>query len=88
MPKLKEELPKRKQKVQPGFSLGLSSWQKRKLQRLGAEELKKRNMAWIPKESRKDKNDMQDFLARKTIGIKKEKSEANKKLSRRSKKYL
>ena len=34
---------------------------------------------------------MQDFVARKTIGIKKEKNEANKQLSRRStsaKKYL
>ena len=45
-------------------------------------------MEWIPKESRKDKNDMQDFVARNTIGMKKEKSGANKQLRRRSKKYL
>jgi len=31
VPRLEEELPKRKQKVQPGCPLGLSSWQKRKL---------------------------------------------------------
>ena len=45
VPKFKEELPKQKQKVQPGCLLGLSSWQDRKLQRLSAEELKKKNMA-------------------------------------------
>jgi hypothetical protein len=31
--------------------LGLSNWQKKKLQKLSAQELKKKGMAWIPKGS-------------------------------------
>ena len=38
-------------------------------------------MAWIPKEIRKDKNGMQNFVAKKSIGIEKVKNEANKQLS-------
>ena len=48
VPKFKKELPNQKPKLQPGCPLGLSSWQERKLQRLSAEDLRKKNMAWIP----------------------------------------
>ena len=66
VPKFKEELPRQKPKLQPGFPLSLSSWQERKLQRLSVEELKKKNMAWIPKESCKVNNDVQTSVARKS----------------------
>ncbi|PNT68503.1 hypothetical protein BRADI_3g41505v3, partial [Brachypodium distachyon] len=46
VPKIKKELPLCKAKSQPGCPLGLSSWQDFFLQRLSAEELKKKNMAW------------------------------------------
>ena len=82
VPKVKTELPKQEQKLQPGCPLGLSRWQERKLQRLCAEELKKKNMSWVPKESCKDKNDMQDSIANKLTEIKKGKNETNKQVSR------
>ena len=49
MPKLKEKLPVHEAKSQPGCLIGLSHWQERQLKRLRADELKKRNMAWVPK---------------------------------------
>ena len=51
VPKLKEKLPVRNSKSQPGCLLGLPHWQERQLKRLRADELKKRNMAWVPKRS-------------------------------------
>jgi len=33
----------------PRYPLGLSRWQKQKLQKLSAQELKERNSAWVPK---------------------------------------
>ena len=47
--KIKQELPLLQTKSQPGCPLGLSYWQKKKLQKLSAQELEKRNMAWVPK---------------------------------------
>ena len=41
-------------------------------------------MAWIPKGNCRDKNNVQDSIARKIIEVKKEKTEVNKQLSRRS----
>jgi len=38
-------------KSQPRSSLGLSNWHKKKLEKLSACELKKRNMTWVPKGS-------------------------------------
>ena len=52
-PKKKNELPLCKTKSQPGCPLGLSHWQDKKLYRLRAEELKKKNMAWVPKRNLK-----------------------------------
>uniref|UniRef100_A0A0D9XCU2 Uncharacterized protein n=1 Tax=Leersia perrieri TaxID=77586 RepID=A0A0D9XCU2_9ORYZ len=42
-------LPIPKIEKQPRHPLGLSNWQKRKLEKLSAQELKKRSMAWVPK---------------------------------------
>ena len=42
--KAKKELPLQT-KSQPGCPLGLSYWQKKKLQKVSAQELEKRNMA-------------------------------------------
>nr|TKW29622.1 hypothetical protein SEVIR_3G407900v2 [Setaria viridis] len=38
-----------KTEAKPSYPLGLSNWQKKKLQRLSAQELKKKGMAWVPK---------------------------------------
>ena len=46
---IKKELPLLKSKSQPRCPLGLSSWQEKKLQRLSAQELKNKNMAWVLK---------------------------------------
>ena len=64
---------------------------KKKFQRLSSEGLKNKNMAWTPKVRCKEKNDVQDSVARKIIEVKKGRTEVNKQLSRRStpaKKYL
>ena len=59
-PKIKKEVPLSKIEVQPRCLLGSSSWQKKKLQRLSAQELKEKGMAWVPKGSiqTQDKNDV------------------------------
>ena len=49
--KVKQELPLLQTKSQPGSPLVLSYWQKKKLQKLSAQELEERNMAWVPKGS-------------------------------------
>ncbi|KQJ87963.1 hypothetical protein BRADI_4g14586v3 [Brachypodium distachyon] len=62
--------------------LGLSSWQKRKLQRLSAEELKRKNMAWVPKDKHKDNSDVQAVVSRRATKVKKENNKSNKQFSR------
>jgi len=51
VPRIKKELPILKSKSQPRCPLGLSSWQKKKLQKLSEQELKKKKMVWVPKKS-------------------------------------
>jgi hypothetical protein len=51
VPKIMKELPLLKSKSQPRCPLGLSSWQEKKLQRLNAQGLKNKKMAWVPKKS-------------------------------------
>ena len=53
--KAKKELPLVKTESQPRCPLGLSYWQKKKLQNLSAQELKKKNMAWVPKKINQEK---------------------------------
>ena len=50
-PKIKKEVLLSKPQVQSSCLFGSSSCQKRKLQRLSAQELKEKGMAWIPKGS-------------------------------------
>jgi hypothetical protein len=49
VPKLNKEFPTPKSKSEPRCPLRLSSWQGKNLQRLSAEQLKKKNMALVPK---------------------------------------
>ena len=48
---IKEELPLSKTRLKPRCSLGLSKWQKKKLQKLSAEKLSEKGLAWAPKKS-------------------------------------
>ena len=83
MHKVKQELSLVQTKSQPGRSLGLSYWQKKKLQKLSAQELEKRNMAWVPKGNNQNKSDVQGSIARSATKVKKEKSENYERPSRR-----
>ena len=60
-PKIKREVPLSKIEVRSRCLLGSSNWQKKKLQKLNAQELKEKNMAWVPKGSirTQDKDDGQ-----------------------------
>jgi len=50
-PKIKREVPLSKIDVRSRCLLGSSNWQKKKLQKLSAQELTERNMVWVPTES-------------------------------------
>jgi hypothetical protein len=47
--KVERKLPMLKSKAQSNHPLSLPNWQMRKLQNLNVEELKAKNMAWVPK---------------------------------------
>ena len=51
MPELKKKLLLHKSESHPRCLTGLPHWQQRQLERLRDNELKKRNMAWVPKRS-------------------------------------
>ena len=80
--KIKKELTLLKKESQPRCPLGLSHWQKKKLQKLSARELEKKNMAWVPKKNSQTKYDVQASILENTTKVKKEKS-SYKILSRR-----
>ncbi|XBJ04086.1 hypothetical protein VPH35_023092 [Triticum aestivum] len=81
--KAKKELPLVKTELQPRCPLGLTYWQKKELQNLSAQELRQKNMAWVPKRIIHNKNDVHASIATSTIKVKKEKNGSNKQLSRR-----
>ena len=81
--KAQKELPLVETKSKSRCSLGLSYWQKKELQNLSAQELRKRNMAWVPKRINQNKNDVHASIATSTIKMKKENDGSNKQLSRR-----
>ena len=81
VPKVGKELLVHKTKSQPGCSLGLSHWQERKLKRLRAKELEKRNMAWVPKGSRQGENDVPAPIV-KPAGVREDKGEAGRRKQR------
>ena len=81
--KAQKELPFVETKSKPRCPLGLSYWRKKELQKLSAQELKKKNMAWVPKNINQDKNDVHASTATSAIKMKKEKNGSNKQLSRR-----
>jgi hypothetical protein len=47
VPKVKKDVPLSKTNSQPKSPIGLSIWHKR-IEKLGAQELKKRGMTWVP----------------------------------------
>jgi hypothetical protein len=47
--KVERKLSMPESEAQPSHTLGLPNWQMRKLQKLNAEELKARNLAWVLK---------------------------------------
>ena len=51
---------------------------KEKITNLSAQELKKKNMAWVPKKINQNKNDVHASIATSTIKVKKEKDGSNK----------
>ena len=74
MHKVRKELPLLEQESQLSRPLSLSYWQKKKLQKLSAQELEKRNMAWVPKGSTLNKNNARASIAKSAAKMKKEKS--------------
>ena len=70
--KAQKELPLVETKSQSRCSLGLSYWQKKELQKLSAQELEERNMAWVPKGSTQNNYYVQASITRSAA---KEKSE-------------
>ena len=81
--KAKKELPLVKTESQPRCLLGLSYWQKKKLQKLSAQELEERNMAWVPKGSAQNKNYVQASIIISAAKVKKKKSDNYEGPSRR-----
>ena len=81
--KAQKELSLLQTKSQPGCPLGLSYWRKKELQKLSAQELKKKNMAWVPKRSSQNESDVQPSIATSVTKVKKEKDGSQKLLSRR-----
>jgi hypothetical protein len=49
VPKVKNNLPLSKTEIKPICSIGLLKWQEKKLQKLSAEKLKEKGLAWVPK---------------------------------------
>ena len=58
-PEIKKKSLLSRIEAKPSHPLDSSNWQKKKLQKLSAQELKQRNMAWVPKGSiqTQDKDD-------------------------------
>ena len=81
--KAKKEFPLVQTESQPRCPRSLSYWQKKELQNLSAQELRKKNMAWVPKKINQNKSDVHVSIATSTIKVKKENNESNKQLSRR-----
>jgi hypothetical protein len=51
VPKINKDFPLSKKEIKPICSIGLPKWQEKKLQKLSAEKLKEKCLAWIPKGS-------------------------------------
>ncbi|CAN6231659.1 unnamed protein product, partial [Urochloa humidicola] len=60
-PKIKKEVLLSRIEIKSKGTLSSSNWEKKKLQKLSAQELKKRGMAWVPKRSiqTQDKGDVE-----------------------------
>lgn len=86
-PRTKENLPSCKAKSQPECPSGLLHWQEKKLYRLQAEELKKRNLAWVPKGRSQGGKDVPSEVAVRAAETKKDQTEANGRSSRKYPSY-
>ena len=67
VPKIKKDLPLSKTEIKSICSVSLPKWQEKKLQKLSAEKLKGKGLAWVPKGSiQAQKDDVQASGATKT----------------------
>ena len=76
--KAQKELSLLQTKSQPGCPLGLSYWRKKELQKLSAQELKKKNMSWVPKRSSQNESDVQPSIVTSVTKVRKEKDGSQK----------
>ena len=67
--KAQKELSLLQTKSQPGCPLALSYWRKKELQKRSAQELRKRNMAWVPKRINQNKNNAHASIANNSIPL-------------------
>lgn len=83
--KIKKELPLFTSTSQPRYPLGLSRWQKKKLQNLSAQELKEKNLAWVPKRNSQieNKDDVSTFIAKDSTKVKDRRKFEKKSLGQR-----
>ena len=51
VPEINKNLPLSKTEIKSICSIGLPKWQEKKLQKLSAEKLKEKGLAWVPKGS-------------------------------------
>ena len=69
----------------PRCQLGLSRWQKQKLQKLSTQELKERNLAWVPKRDAQvqHKGDVSAFIGKRATKVNNRRRFKNKPLDQR-----
>jgi hypothetical protein len=66
VPKVKNDLPLSKTEIKPICSIGLPKCQEKKLQKLSAEKLKEKDLAWVLKQRiQAQKDDAQASVATK-----------------------
>jgi hypothetical protein len=73
VPKVKKDVSLSKTNSQPRSPLGLSIWHNKRLEKLGAQELKKRGITWVPNGSSQDQG-KDDALGRGGVKAKRKKA--------------
>ena len=83
--KAEEDLPLFASTSHPRCQLGLSRWQKQKLQKLSTQELKERNLAWVPKRDAQvqHKGDVSAFIGKRATKVNNRRRFKNKPLDQR-----
>jgi len=83
--KAEEDLPLFTSTSRPRCPLGLSRWQKQKLLKLSAQELKERNLAWVPKKDAQvqHKGDVSAFIGKRATELNNRRRSKKKSLDQR-----